>query len=647
MRGAQCRCTCSLQRVQRLWARTLLLVIVVALALAGRAVADQSSQPSAPPAGHLTSGQAHSCAVLAAGTRCWGFGGDGRLGLGSTASIGDDETPGSAGPVDFGPGAVVDAITAGTGHTCALLSDGTVHCWGFGVNGRLGYANTNNIGDDEPAASAGAVQLGGPAKAITAGEAHTCALLVDGSVRCWGYGGDGQLGYSKPPDPPTGSVPPPSIGDDETPASAGPVSLGGPAIAITAGGAHTCALMAAGTVRCWGYGALGALGYGNRDSIGDNETPDTVGPVDLGGHTATAIDAGESHTCAVLDDSSVRCWGNGLDGELGLGNTNSVGDVQTPAAVPSVDLGAGATVRAISAGRQHTCALLDDGTVRCWGRNQLGQLGYGRIDSIGDDEAPASAGAVALGPGRTAVAVAAGFAQTCALLDDQSVRCWGYGASGRLGYCNETTIGDDELPSAAGPVDFSTTGAGCVVQAGESPAGAPPAPDPGTPAGAAVPAQPSPPDPRAIETQRRRALNSCLRTAAQRPRRLRTQARNACLRRHGRTPGRVGTLHARVVSPTKIVISFTAAGSDGQKDPAARAYVIKQSARAKRIGGGFLPATSLCRVTCRFKLTNVGTRVSLTVTDLQPRTTYSYSVAARDNVSNRLGPRVTVRVRTR
>ncbi len=620
------------------------------MALPGGAAADQSSQPSAPAAGHIASGDAHSCAVLSGAARCWGFGGDGRLGIGSIASIGDDETPGSASAIDFGPGAVVDAITAGTAHTCALLADGTVHCWGFGGDGRLGYANTNNIGDDEPAASPGAVQLGGGATAISAGLAHTCALRVDGAVLCWGYGGSGRLGYSKPPDPPgtpAGTViEPPSVGDDETPASVGPVSLGGPAIAITAGGAHTCALMAAGTVRCWGNGALGTLGYGNFANIGDDEFPDTVAPVDLGRHTATAIDAGESQTCALLDDATVRCWGDGFYGQLGLGTQDSVGVAQTPAAVPSVNLGRGA--RAISAGRQHTCALLDDGSLRCWGRNQFGQLGYGRTDSIGDDEPPASAGAVDLGPGRTAVAVAAGAAQTCALLDDAGVRCWGYGSNGRLGYCNEATIGDDELPSAAGPVDFSATGAGCVVPVAGAPggsapgAGAAPGPGPATPPNTAAPR-----DPRALEAQRARALRSCRFKATQRPKRLRAKARKACLRRYGRTPGRVGALRARVVGRTKLVISFTATGSDGRKDPAARWYVIKQSARAKRIGGRFLPATSLCRGTCRFKLTTVGTRVSLTVTDLDPRTTYSYSVAARDNVSHRLGPRVTVRVRTR
>ena len=631
--------------MQQLRRRTLLFVVAVALTMSGSAGADQSSQPSSPLAGRITAGEAHSCAVIAGAARCWGFGGDGRLGYGSLASIGDDETPGTVAPLNFGPGLTVQAIAAGTAHTCALLSDGTVRCWGFGGNGRLGYASTANIGDDEPAGSAGAVALGGPAMAITAGVAHTCALRVDGAVFCWGYAGQGRLGYGGlGPDPvPTNEDPPP-IGDNETPLSAGPVSLGGPAIALSAGNEHTCALLATGAVRCWGGGSLGALGYGDARNIGDNELPSAAGPVELGGHTATALDAGGGHTCAVLDDKSVRCWGYGFFGELGLGSMNSIGTTETPANVPSVNLGPGASVKAIAAGDAHTCALLEDGSVRCWGRNQFGQLGYGRQDSIGDDESPASAGAVALGAGRTALALATGTAHTCALLDDQSVRCWGYGANGRLGYCSEAIVGDDEPPAAAGPVDFTPTGAGCLRPAPAAPAAAPP-PPPAAPA--AAPTAPAPLSPAEREARRRRALTGCLRTAAKRPVRLRTRARRLCLRRYGRTPGRVGALRARVLGRTKIALSFKAAGSDGRSDPAARSYLIRQIRRSGLRGRSAGPVRTLCHGSCRFDLTRAGTTVSLTVTDLSPHTTYSYTVAARDNVSKRLGPRVAVRVRTR
>ena len=106
----------------------------------------------------------------------------------------------------------------------------------------------------------------------------------------------------------------------------------------------------------------------------------------------------------------------------------------------------------LDAGSFHACALLDNGQVRCWGLGTLGQLGYGNTDTIGDDEPPGSVGTVDLGGGRTARAIAAGNVHTCALLDNGRVRCWGGGASGRLGYGNTDTIGDDETPGGFGPV---------------------------------------------------------------------------------------------------------------------------------------------------------------------------------------------------
>ncbi|MBW3536082.1 MAG: hypothetical protein KY453_12855, partial [Gemmatimonadetes bacterium] len=121
----------------------------------------------------------------------------------------------------------------------------------------------------------------------------------------------------------------------------------------------------------------------------------------------------------------------------------------------------------------HTCALLDDGNVRCWGYGAHGRLGYTRTNDIGDDETPGSVGPVDLGAGRTAVAVSAGGRHTCARLDDGSVRCWGAGFTGRLGYCDERDIGDDETPASVGPVDLTT--------ARYCPRPAPPAPPPPPP----------------------------------------------------------------------------------------------------------------------------------------------------------------------
>ncbi len=426
------------------------LVILTGL-LWSPAIGEQaSSEFRRLPAGFLDAGDAHTCAILDTGqVRCWGYGSSGRLGYGNTADIGDNEAPGSVGPVDLGAGRTALAMSVGFAHTCAILDTGQVRCWGAGTAGRLGYGNTDDIGDNETAGSVGPVDLGAgrTAVAIAAGNLHNCAILDTGQVRCWGEGSSGQLGYGSSD----------TIGDNETPGSVGPVDLGAgrTGVAISAGGAHTCAILDTGQVRCWGEGGFGRLGYGGTDTIGDNETPGSVGPVDLGaGRTAVAISAGSAHTCAILDTGPVRCWGYGGFGQLGYGNTDDIGNDETPGSVGPVDLGAGRTAAAIAAGSFHTCAILDTGQVRCWGYGVDGELGYGNTDHIGNDETPGSVGPVDLGAGRTAVAIAAGSAHTCAILDTGQVRCWGRGDSGQLGYGNTDDIGDNESPGAFGPVDL-------------------------------------------------------------------------------------------------------------------------------------------------------------------------------------------------
>ena len=122
----------------------------------------------------------------------------------------------------------------------------------------------------------------------------------------------------------------------------------------------------------------------------------------------------------------------------------------------------------------------------------------------------------------------------------------------------------------------------------------------------------------------------------------------AVFKRYGRTPGRVVTLSARPLSRTKIVLTFLAPGTNGRRAPPARAYLVEQSTKPIRGSRGFRRGRTLCRGSCRFLVTRVGARLRLTITDLRPRTTYYYAIAARDNVSRRLGPRSrTVRVRTR
>jgi alpha-tubulin suppressor-like RCC1 family protein len=386
----------------------------------------------------IAAGAGHTCALTNAGNvRCWGDNAFGQLGYGNVTRIGDNETPATAGDVNVG--GVVVAIAAGEAHTCAILQNGAVRCWGYNQYGQLGYGNTTKIGDDEQPASAGDVNVGEPVTAISAGVTHTCAITISGNVRCWGDNMYGQLGYANTT----------SIGDTETPSVAGDVNLGGTAIAIAAGSAHTCALLATKRVRCWGDAMYGQLGYGNTARVGDNETPAAVGDVPLGGN-ATQIAVHEVHSCALIDTGAVRCWGDSMYGQLGYGNKTRIGDTE-PASTPG-DVPLGTTAKAITVGFAHTCVRTTADAVRCWGDGFYGQLGYGNTTVIGDTEPASTPGNAPIGG--TITEISAGLDQTCARMSTGSVRCWGNGQYGKLGYANTNNVGDNEQPSSVGDVTY-------------------------------------------------------------------------------------------------------------------------------------------------------------------------------------------------
>ena len=221
------------------------------------------------------------------------------------------------------------------------------------------------------------------------------------------------------------------------------------------GHSNACIVLDNEQVRCWGNSSgIGVPGSGN---IGDDETPDSVRTVDVGpGRTVKAVENGETFTCVLLDNGDVRCWGYQTSFPV-LGSPESggqrIGDDEEPTSIAPISLGGKAT--AIASGNFSSCAILEDGSVRCWGSNFHGQLGYGNTDDVGDDETPEQAGAVDLGPGRTATAITVGRHQACAILDGGDVRCWGK-ADSMPGFPpnNAENIGDDELPSAAPLVDF-------------------------------------------------------------------------------------------------------------------------------------------------------------------------------------------------
>jgi alpha-tubulin suppressor-like RCC1 family protein len=381
-------------------------------------------------------GTHHSCALLDDGTvRCWGLNDFGQLG--SAANSGTNNPNPAPQPAVNLAGHAAVAVTAGNFHSCALLDDGTVRCWGLNNLGQLGSATNNGTINPNPTPQP-AVNLGGrTAVAVTAGNFHSCALLDDASVRCWGHNYYGQLGSAT--NNGTGNSNP-------APQPAVNLGPGRTAVAVTAGNIHSCALLDDGTVRCWGNNASGELGSAANNGT-DNPNPTPQPAVNLGSRSAVAVSADGAHSCALLDDGTVRCWGNNRYGELGsAANNGTINPNPTPQ--PAVNLG-GRSAVAVTAGEIHSCALLDDGTVRCWGYNYYGELGSATNNAT-DNPNPTPQPAVNLGAGRTAAAVTAGNVYSCALLDDGTVRCWGNNYYGQLGSAtNNGTINPNPTPQPA------------------------------------------------------------------------------------------------------------------------------------------------------------------------------------------------------
>lgn len=388
--------------------------------------ADMNDAMPMRPVLAIAAGGYQTCALLSTGkVRCWGQGNFGFLGYGDTQTVGDDESPFQKGDIDIGRD--VTQLGGVSNGVCVLTTEDKVRCWGNVYS----YANTNVIGDNETPASAGDVMLGQPISSVRRGGDEACAITSTGGLICWGDNTAGKLGYGHTN----------YIGDNEHPSSAGLVDVGGPVDEVAPGYNATCARQGT-NVRCWGDAVL----TGFSEAIGDNEPPSSVGYLQVGGDVAHIVHGG-SYICVLRTDNKVRCWGNnGTSGTLGIGST--VGYVGVSAA-QDVDLGTGQILQLVG-GNAHVCALIQGGTVRCWGSATFGQLGYGNTENIGDDEDPVVAGDVNVGG--TVIQLAAGAVHTCALLMDGAVRCWGRNQYGQLGYGNMNTIGDDEAPATAGNV---------------------------------------------------------------------------------------------------------------------------------------------------------------------------------------------------
>jgi alpha-tubulin suppressor-like RCC1 family protein len=291
-------------------------------------------------------------------------------------------------------------VATGAFHTCAMKVDGTVKCWGRNNEGQLGRGTTQNVNNDFPAA----VTFAGSVVAIAAGAYHSCALLAGGTIQCWGRNDELQVGDA------SGASP---ISAPTNTRSFATV----PALGIAAGGYHSCALMSDGTVMCWGDNRY------KQSTTGAYASTHTAQPV-TGVTGATAVTAGAYHTCALVGGGGAVCWGYNNDGQTGTtaSSSNTVAISAT-----QIDAATGAGMNGLANfGGWHSCAVLTTGAVSCWGFNGFGALGNG---STGPTPlgVPITASLVGV-----ASAVASGGFHTCAIAAGL-VSCWGANDSAQLG----------------------------------------------------------------------------------------------------------------------------------------------------------------------------------------------------------------------
>jgi alpha-tubulin suppressor-like RCC1 family protein len=348
---------------------------------------DGSTHVLGPAIADIAPGDNGTCVLLTrGGVKCWGDNQYGQLGDGTyIGSLVARRVKGITEATALGARAAF--------HECALLASGAMKCWGGNFSGQLGIGISGGY-SAVPVAVIGI----NSATAVAVGWHHSCALLAGGAIQCWGYNDEGQLG------------------DGTNTKSSIPVSVTGisTATAVASKGSHNCALLASGAVQCWGQNDYGQLGNGTRTS---SNTPVTV----VGINNATAIAGGGYFSCALLTGGAVRCWGRDVEGQLGDGH-----DPYEYSSIP-VPVALASTAVAITAGAHHACAVLSSGAAQCWGLNWNGQLGN-PLTTAWATSTPVRVSGIG-----APVRLVAGGRHTCALLSDGAMRCWGANESGELG----------------------------------------------------------------------------------------------------------------------------------------------------------------------------------------------------------------------
>jgi len=341
-----------------------------------------------PDPRRIDAGEGHSCALISDGTvRCWGKNNYGQLGDGTNENR---EIPVQVKGLEG-----IQMLATGWGHTCAISHDGAVWCWGYNQNGELGNGTT--IHSSLPVLVKG---LSGPVKALSVGDDHSCIITETGDVQCWGYNRSGQLG------------------DGTTLNRNSAVNVVGVSRAskLAAGWEHTCAIIYGSSVTCWGSNEYGQLGKATEEE----NMPLRIILDELGheaGRYVGAIAASGGHTCALLFDGDVWCWGNNRYGQLGDGTTENR---DTP--VQILQLGG---MRSLTAGGNHTCAIDENGQMLCWGWNHYGQLG---VEDRSQQTVPV---AVDWLPGDV-VDMGLGWQHTCVVLETGEIACWGANDYGQV-----------------------------------------------------------------------------------------------------------------------------------------------------------------------------------------------------------------------
>jgi alpha-tubulin suppressor-like RCC1 family protein len=385
----------------------LAFLTVIATALSG--CGDVNFDPGAVGntlASSVATGDSHTCAVVTGGkVLCWG--------LNTSGQLGDNTVLDALSPVQVS--GITDAVqvSAGARHACARLSNGTVWCWGDNTEGQLG--NSSFVDSRIPVQAQG---ISG-AVSVAAGGSHTCVVNASGTAQCWGLNTSGQLGNAT------------------NNSSNVPVSVFGVTTAstIVAGGSHTCARFSDATISCWGSNILDQLGNTGLIAASRN-TPIAVSGI----NTAISISAGTSHNCAEVAGapSRVRCWGDNFSGQLARAWTPQIPPspplTSSPEALPIIGI---STPTWVAAGFAHSCSVLADNTIRCWGENFDGQLGNGNFVGFVPPDPSASITStivpVTVSGIVSATQVAAGQFHTCSLLLNGSIMCWGDNSSGQLG----------------------------------------------------------------------------------------------------------------------------------------------------------------------------------------------------------------------